>query len=65
MGAVIKLNKRKKKMKIVEYSLDELVKKLLHKDGEEIVHWQIQLGKPYLDGQKTKLVVKYKELDKK
>lgn len=52
-------------MKIVEYSLDELVKKLLHKDGEEIVHWQIQLRKPYLDGQKTKLVVKYKELDKK
>lgn len=51
-------------MKIIEYSLDELVKKLLHKDGKEIVHWQIQLGKPYLDGQKTKLVVKYKELDK-
>ena len=51
-------------MKIVEYSLDDLIKKLLHEDGKEIVHWQIQLGKPYLDEQKTKLVVKYKELDK-
>lgn len=48
-------------MKIVEYSLDELMKKLFHKDGKEIVHWQIKFGKPYLDGQNTKLVVEYKE----
>ena len=52
-------------MKIVEYSLDELIKKLVHGDGKEIVHSQIQLGKPYLDGQKPKLVVKSKEFDKK
>lgn len=46
----------------IEYSLDELMKKLFHKDGKEIVHWQIKFGKPYLDGQNTKLVVEYKDI---
>ena len=51
------------KMK-VEYTLDELMRKLLHKDGKEIVNWQIQFGKPYLNGQNTKLVVEYKDIKK-
>lgn len=48
----------------VEYTLDELMRKLLHKDGKEIVNWQIQFGKPYLNGQNTKLVVEYKDIKK-
>lgn len=50
----------------IEYTLDELIRKLLYQDDKEIFlfPWQINFGKSYLDGQNTKLIVEYKDIKK-